>query len=312
MSRVNEALKRAAAGPRLAGTPRPVAERPVDRLDPVALDEYPCETPEVSLQAPAEAQRAPAAVASDRLATVAPERDVDWAVSTRFGDAYRRNLIIDGAVSPASVEQYRRLAASVDHLQTEHGLRRLLVSSALPKEGKTLTIVNLALTLSESYERRVLLIDTDLRRPAIHDVFGIPNQYGLCEALQSERADIQLSRVSPRLWVLPAGAAKGDPMSTLASRNMEGLLDELGSSFDWVLLDAPPLGPMADAALLARLTRAVIIVIAAGSTPHPLVEKMVAEIGREQIVGVVLNRVEERNAAAWSDYYGDEAENSRP
>ena len=104
------------------------------------------------------------------------------------------------------------------------------------------------------------------------------------------------------LWVLPAGPPDANPMTALASERMEQFLDEVGSSFDWILLDAPPVALMADAGLLARLTRAVILVIGAGSTPYTVVEKVVTELGREHIVGTVLNRVEE-NAAPWSAYY---------
>ena len=76
---------------------------------------------------------------------------------------------------PASREQYRRLAATLHHAQAEHGLKVVMVASAVPGEGKTLTATNLALTLSESYQRRVLLIDADLRRPSLHDDVQVPN-----------------------------------------------------------------------------------------------------------------------------------------
>ncbi|HMD35974.1 MAG TPA: CpsD/CapB family tyrosine-protein kinase [Vicinamibacterales bacterium] len=208
----------------------------------------------------------------------------------------------DAAVSPVSVEQYRRLAATMHHTQAEQNLKHLMVTSAAPKEGKTLTIVNLALTLSESYERRVLLIDADLRRPSVHTVFGISNKYGLSHAIQSDPMELRTSRVSRNLWVLPAGTPDGNPTAALASRQMERLLDDVTPSFDWILLDAPPFGLVADTTLLARLVRAVVIVIAAGSTQYASVEKAVAELGKEYIVGTVLNRVEE-SPKPWAEHY---------
>jgi len=224
--------------------------------------------------------------------------------------AYRGKLVANGNAPEVSIEQYRRLAATLHHLQAEQGLKRLMVTSAVPQEGKTLTVVNLAMTLSESYRRRVLLIDADLRRPSVHDIFGISNRYGLCDALRDERRELQFARVSPMLWVLPAGPPDADPMRALASERMERFLDEVSASFDWVLLDAPPVALMADAGVLARLTRAVIVVIGAGSTPYGLVEKIVADLGREHIIGTVLNRVE-GDAADWSGYpsgyYGSRA-----
>jgi capsular exopolysaccharide synthesis family protein len=206
--------------------------------------------------------------------------------------ALEGRLIVSAATSPVAIEQYRRLAATLHGLQVERGLKRLMVTSSIPAEGKTLTIANLALTLSESYKRRVLLIDADLRRPSVHSVFGLPNLVGLGEGLRSERSQLSLLEVSPYLSILPAGHPDANPMAKLTSDRMRALLEEAGATFDWVLLDAPPVGLMPDANLLARLTDTVIFVIAAGSTPYTLVERAMADLGRECILGTVLNRVE--------------------
>jgi protein-tyrosine kinase len=304
MSRVDEALRRAAATPRLAATSHHVAERPAERWDRSVLEHYPHEeaTPLEPPVGPVSPVSPVKNIETRVPAEVSAGHSQDAVVAARFSNAYQGKLVASGSAPPASIEQYRRLAGTLHHLQMAEGLKRLMVSSAVPQEGKTLTVVNLALTLSESYRRRVLLIDADLRRPSIHDVFGIPNQHGLCDALRSEQKELQFSRVSPMLWVLPAGPPDANPMRALASDRMERFLDEVGSSFDWILLDAPPVALMADAGLLARLTRAVILVIAAGSTPYSLVEKVVAELGRENIIGTVLNRVEEE-ATRWSSYY---------
>ena len=301
MSRVDEALRRAATAPRLSAIGHQVAERPAEQRDRSVLEHYPHEegmplNPAASPVSNVET-RVPPAVSTEPI--------LESAVSARFSEAYQSKLVATGGAPPAAIEQYRRLAATLHHLQMEQGLKRLMVASALPQEGKTLTVVNLAMTLSESYRRRVLLIDADLRRPSIHDVFGISNRYGLCDALRPKPRDLQFTRVTPLLWVLPAGPPDANPMRTLASDRMERFLDEVGSSFDWILLDAPPVALMADAGLLARLTRAVILVIGAGSTPYALVEKVVAELGREHIIGTVLNRVEE-DATQWSAYHSND------
>ena len=109
--------------------------------------------------------------------------------------------MVNGTTTPVAVEQYRRLAGTLHELQVEQGLKTLMVTSALPKEGKTLTVVNLALTLSESCRRRVLLIDADLRRPFIHEVFQLPNVRGLNDVLGSERGELPLQPVSEHLSV---------------------------------------------------------------------------------------------------------------
>ena len=299
MSRVDEALKRAAAGSR--NIPGPGAPGNPPRTghtfdgDPSVLYRYPHESP-------AAASGAPLAVAPPLPGIAAGNPRLERFVMPHFSPAYRNRLVVERETPQETTEQYRRLAAALHRLQAEQSLRRLMVSSAVPGEGKTLTVVNLAMTLSEFYERRVLLIDADLRRPSLHDVFGISNTAGLCDALRAERSEPQFARVSPRLWVLPAGTPDSDPMAVLASKQMEQFVGELEASFDWILLDAPPLGLMADATLLARLTRAVVVVVAAGSTPHALVERAIADIGREHIVGTVLNRATQKTAA-WSSYY---------
>lgn len=318
MNRVDEALRRA----------RELAEFPVafDDTDdgpaasapsPRALDFYPPE------QASPSADLAPAPVSESRAAdewqiSRPPMRQPDEArlvpaapafkvpafkVALPVSQEYDGKLVTNAATSAFSTEQYQRLAAAVHHLQAEQGLNRLMVSSSVPREGKTLTIVNLAITLSESCQRRVLLIDADLRSPSLHNVFGIANTEGLCEVLHSESGEVWPSQVAQRLWVLPAGTVQGDPLQTLASSRMGNLLDDLGSQFDWILLDAPPATLMAETGLLVRLTRAIVLVIAAGTTPYAVVEKAAAELGRENIVGTVLNRIEQV-PAKWSAYYG--------
>jgi capsular exopolysaccharide synthesis family protein len=202
------------------------------------------------------------------------------------------------------VEQYRRLAAAVHELQIDSGLKTLMVTSALPREGKTLTVTNLALTLTESYGRRVLLIDADLRRPSIHQVFNLANVKGLGELLRSDCQELPAFEVTPRLSVLPAGRPDSNPIAGLTSDRMRELLEHSAASFDWVLVDAPPVTLLPDAQLLARLTRAVIFVIGAGSTPYAMVERAVTEVGRDSIVGTVLNRIGDQHIPA-TEYYGE-------
>jgi protein-tyrosine kinase len=219
-------------------------------------------------------------------------------------------LVVSREVSRVSAEQYRRLADALHDIQdrsawtgpgaVERGLKTLLVTSALPGDGKTLTVVNLALTLSESYGRRVLLIDANLRHPSIHEVLNLPNTIGLSDVLCSDKQGLPLQEVAPLLSVLPAGHANGNPTAELASDRMRWLLNESASRFDWVLLDAPPVGLPPDAQLVARLTRAVLFVIGSGSTPYRVVSKAIAELGRGCIIGTVLNRIKEHTILATS------------
>jgi protein-tyrosine kinase len=296
MSRIDEALKRM-SGAGATAPQNPVAGGSVHAEVRSILDHYPRESG-VPDDIPAEPQNQ----------EVLPVQEVMAPRTGREGQIgpleakYDIKLVISKGAAPISVEQYRRLAGAVHGLQIDRGLKTLMVTSAVPNEGKTLTVTNLALTLSESYKRRVLLIDADLRRPSIHEVFRVPNTTGLAEVLRSERADVPLLRLSTNLSLLPAGRPDSNPMAGLTSDRMRALLEQFNQDFDWVLLDAAPVGFMPDAQLLANVTGAVLFVIAAGSTPYTLVQRAIAELGTECVVGTVLNRVEGHNIPATAYY----------
>jgi capsular exopolysaccharide synthesis family protein len=220
-------------------------------------------------------------------------------------------LVVGANRDSVALEQYRRLAATLHEAQVGKGLKTVVVTSAVPKEGKTLTAANLALTLSESYGRRVLLVDADLRRPQVHQLLGIGHERGLAEVLRGDKFESSMVRVSPLLTVLPAGRPDPNPQAGLSSDRMRQFVDDCALRFDWVILDTPPLALQSDAQLLARLTQAVVFVIRAGSTPFEVVNRAVAELGRECIVGTVLNGVDEA-ALPERAYYGEYYQNREP
>jgi capsular exopolysaccharide synthesis family protein len=202
------------------------------------------------------------------------------------------------------VEQYRKLAATLHHVQAERGIKVLMISSAVASEGKTLTSTNIALTLSESYGKRVLIIDADLRRPTLHQIFNLPNLTGLSDALRSEKdRTVPLTQVASRLSALTAGRPESDPMGGLTSPRMRRIVQEAAALFDWVIIDTPPAGLLPDAKLITQLAEAAILVIRSGRAPVQLVMQAVESLGRDRIVGVVLNGVDHKASAA-APYYG--------
>jgi capsular exopolysaccharide synthesis family protein len=222
------------------------------------------------------------------------------------GDPESRARLVTGGAKPIVVEQYRRIAATLHDAQLDTGLKTVMLTSAVPDEGKTLTTLNLALTLTDSFARRVLIVDADLRWPSMHSFFHVGNTGGLTDALADDSLALPLVPVSERLSLLTAGRPGPMPLAGLSSPRMAALLDECGRGFDWVLLDTPPVGLLPDAQLLARLAGAVILVIAAGATPAATIERTIAELGPERIIGTVLNRVD-RHAIADADYYAQYA-----
>jgi capsular exopolysaccharide synthesis family protein len=234
---------------------------------------------------------APAGPTSSAISAVTLDADGD------------RKLITSKGIRPLAVEQYRRLAAVLHQLQAEQGMKSVMIASVAAGEGKTLTATNLALTLSESFKRRVVLVDADLRRPTLHELLGLPNASGLNDGLKADRdAKLSLFEVTPRLTVLPAGAPNPDPMGGLTSDRMRFIVEEAADKFDWVVIDTPPLGLLSDASLLAKMVDAVVLVIWAGSTPYRMIQRAIQSIGRERIVGVVLNRVVDQPKSY--GYYG--------
>jgi protein-tyrosine kinase len=285
MSRIDEALRRA-SGQAMDEVPD---DRPAAVMAPTSAEadepvlRYVVEQPDPPVSLRVRRETIPA------VAGPAARRDM----AVRVPASLRGKLIVTPEMDSVSVEQYRRLAAALQELQIARGLRSLMVSSALPGEGKTLTVSNLALTLSESYRRQVLLIDADLRRPSVHDVFGLSNAVGLADALRTPDTRVRPHQVSSTLSVLPAGRIEDNPVAALSSDTLQAVITEATSRFEWVLLDTPPVGLLTDAHLVARATEGVVFVIGAGLAPYTLVQRSLAEIG-DRLVGTILNRVEER------------------
>ncbi len=205
---------------------------------------------------------------------------------------------------PVATEQYRRLAAILHHAHRDTGLRVVMVTSAISGEGKSLTTMNLALTLTRSYKQRVLLIDADLRRPTLHTLFRLDSPQGVNEYVYSRGAKpLTLVPVAPRLFLLPAGRPDSDPIGALTSEIMKRIVTEGREHFDWVLIDTPPIGLLPDAGLLGGIADGALLVVRAGHSPFDLIKRSVETLGRERILGVVFNGAETSRRYG-NDYYG--------
>jgi capsular exopolysaccharide synthesis family protein len=222
----------------------------------------------------------------------------------QFGDAVAEKVVIGHRAERTLVEQYRQLAATLHHAQREHRVRSVMVTSAVPGEGKTLTASNLAITLSHSYQRRVLLIDADLRRPNLHEIFRLSNEDGLGDRLRRRDIGGRLPLRNPfgSLWVLTAGPPTTDPVGGLVSGTMKQLLNDAAEQFDWVVVDTPPVAFLPDANLMASMIDAALIIVSANSTPYPLVKRAADAIRGTRILGVVLNRADKSAIAGGYDY----------
>jgi capsular exopolysaccharide synthesis family protein len=308
MTRLAEALERANAATRQAPQPErpdPHASAPpaVPAPEPVvALKAVPAPKP-AALVTTNNAPK-PAKTSGTGVLLRIAAADIEPGTPVRANPELIGKLIGTPGVPFGCVEQYRKLAATLHHMQVERGIKVLMVSSAVAGEGKTLTSTNIALTLSESYGKKVLIVDADLRRPTLHQIFNLPNLTGLSDALRSEKdRALSVTQVASRLSALTAGRPEADPMSSLTSPRMRRIVQEAVSTFDWIVIDTPPAGLLPDAKLIRELAEAAILVVRSGKAPVNLVMQAVEAIGRERIVGVVLNGVDVKSSAA-APYYG--------
>src|SRR4029079_17632507 len=268
MSRISDAMKRAGGDPGSFGeaVAGPVGVAGVSDYIPTPAEAF--DAPPVVPEAPAVSGAAlpappPARTGVPSMTDLAQPTEILEAASAKL----ELKLVANPALQPVAIEQYRRLAAILHHTPEARGIRRVRVASALAAEGKTLTAINLALTLSQSFGRRVLLVDADMRRPGVSHVFGLEPSGGLGDALYNPNpGKLTLVQLSDKLSVLPAGHAMRDPMAGLSSPMLGAILDEAGEAFDWVIVDSPPVGVMSDAKLLAATVDAAILVVAAGRT----------------------------------------------
>jgi capsular exopolysaccharide synthesis family protein len=244
--------------------------------------------------------------------TEAPDRPVPGEDRPLFrwdGFAKRaiERLVVSKTATPLLVEQFRSLAATLHGTQLAQPLKSVIVTSASPGDGKSHVAVNLALTLSDSYRRKVLLIDADMRRPSLHVIFGVPNDHGLADALTAKTDEkVATVRISETLTLLPAGRPASNPLGGLSSDRMKRIVADAASRFDWVIVDSPPVGMLADARLVLETVDAALLVVRAGVTRFPDLEAAADALGRERILGLVLNAaspVEIRGQGYYQNYY---------
>jgi capsular exopolysaccharide synthesis family protein len=204
----------------------------------------------------------------------------------------------------AYCEQFRSLRTRIlqggERLQT----RAIVVTSAGIAEGKTLTALNLAWLLAQTEGVRALIIDSDLRQPCITNYLGIDSSVGLSEVLGGlitmEDAIVRLEPAG--LFLLPGGQARDDVAELLSGPTYATLLTDARKMFDYIIIDAPPLGIFTDANVLMNRADGALLVVRAGKTRYTAVEKLLEQIPRERMLGVILNRVEEQPDSA-SYYY---------
>jgi capsular exopolysaccharide synthesis family protein len=191
-------------------------------------------------------------------------------------------------------ERFRTLRSRLYQIAAARPLRRVLVTSSVPGEGKTFVATNLAQSIVRQPDKRVLMIDADLRAPRLHIALGAPIGPGLTDYLRGEADEYAVIQHGPdaNLCFIPSGRPVSDPSELLSSDRMKKLLDLVAPVFDWVILDSPPALPIHDANILADLCDGALFVLRAGETRCDIAEKGVLEFRGKNLLGVVLNQVD--------------------
>ena len=259
---------------------------------------------------------APPLAADRRPHTPAVGRDPRTGQFLRFEDLLKscaepawvldpKTVVFSGANQRlAGAEQFRTLRSRLYQLREATPLKRILVTSALAAEGKTFVATNLAQAIAREKERKVLLIDGDLRSPALHQPLGAALTPGLSDYLRGQASDPEIIQHGQEgnLCFIPAGNPGSDPSELLSNGALEKLLERLSPLFDWVIIDSPPCLPVADANVLAGLCDGVLLVLRARSTPSAAADKARKELQKRRVIGVVMNAVEEPET--YGGYYG--------
>jgi capsular exopolysaccharide synthesis family protein len=207
--------------------------------------------------------------------------------------------------SPAA-EAFRLLGVRLRRFRRDRELKKVLITSTIPQEGKSVVAANLACTLALGTQQRILVLEGDLRRPSLSQIFGLRRLPGLCEWLQGDRtlAASIYHLEDPNLWILPAGSAPSNALELLQSGKSSALMDQLTGWFDWIIIDSPPVLPLADTSLWMRFADGILLVTRQGTTERRQLERGLEAIEPKKLIGALVNS--SKDAAASCYYYKPE------
>jgi capsular exopolysaccharide synthesis family protein len=200
-------------------------------------------------------------------------------------------------------EQFRTLRSRLYQMREKTSLKRILVTSALPQEGKSFVSANLAQVLVRQHGRRVLLIDGDLRVARLHSALGTTSSPGLADYLlgESDEFSVMQRGSMDNLFFIPCGRTVAHPAELIANGRMKTLMQRVETLFDWIIVDSPPAVPVSDASQLANYCDGVLMVVRSNATPYDTAQRARQEFQGKTMVGVVLNGI--TRADTYSRYY---------
>jgi len=297
MSRIHEALKRAEQEKTNGQKAQDQAEREPAQQSSQPESALPNFLPPSPI-APAKNQPIQKPLTAEDLRTKC--RKPGWNPDPSFLVFSSSNPLIPGP------EQFRTLRSRLYRIRESQPLQTVLISSAIPAEGKTLVATNLAHAMVRQQGCRVLLIDADLRAPRVHTLLGAPSNPGLADYLQGGVSEIDVIQRGHEegFYFIPAGTHVTHPSELISSDRMREFIERVKPAFDWILIDSSPVLPVADATVLGGMCDGVLLVVRANSTPAETCRKAAREFQDSQILGVVLNSAD-KNSEYGSYYAGN-------
>jgi capsular exopolysaccharide synthesis family protein len=201
-----------------------------------------------------------------------------------------------------TAEAIRLLGVRLKDLRQTRPLKKVLITSTIPQEGKSMISANLACALAHGSDAKILLMEGDLRRPSLSPMFGIQKHPGIYEWLQEDTDAITniYHLKDAGLWILPAGNASANPIELLQSQRLPALLDRIAAWFDWIIIDSPPVLPLADTSVWMRLADGVLLVTRQGTTERQQLTKGLEALEQDKVIGALVNG---SMASAYSGYY---------
>ncbi len=240
--------------------------------------------------------------------------------SLPFSSEWDERLTKVASFSSQIAESFRVLRSKI--LLPQDGRpapKTIMVTSALPREGKSFVTANLGIALAQGVDQHSLMVDCDLRAPSLAQLFGVPSERGLVNYLQ-ERADLSslLQKTSlKKLLILASGLPPGNPAELIGSARMKHLVDELASRYPdrFVVFDTPPLQVASETKVLSRAVDGVVLVVRQGISSRALIDKFISDIGKDKIIGVIFNghksnfistRLVDKSQYYYGNYYSDQ------
>jgi protein-tyrosine kinase len=298
MSRIHEALKRAeqeraaSQGSHLESTPVFNAIRP---------------EPEATAPSGASAGAGAAATKTQAVPSFTSSYTFDTLLArctqAQWNPDLKTMLFFNGEENARGTEQFRTLRSRLYQMREKMSLKKILVTSALPKEGKSFVAANLAQVLVKQHGRRVLLIDGDMRVPRLNTVLGALSTPGLGDYLVGETDEFAIMQRGPldNLFFIPGGRSVAQPAELIANGRLKLLMQRVEPLFDWIIVDSPPAIPVSDASQLAGFCDGVLMVVRSNATPYDTAQKARQEFQGKTLVGVVLNGISKHES--YAHYY---------